>query len=36
MFVFRPFPTTVAAEAAVLGALPATVLLILQELFVVE
>lgn len=36
MFVFRPFPTTLAAEAAVLGVLPSTVLLVLQELFMVE
>lgn len=32
MFVFRPFPTT----PAVLGVPPSTVLLVLQELFMVE
>lgn len=36
MFVFRPLPFTLEAEAAVLDLPPSTVLLVLQELFMVE
>lgn len=36
MFVSRPRPSMLVTEAAVLSVLPSTVLLVLQELFMVE